>query len=233
VLQTSGGKMTQLTKQLNALYVEDDETIRKNTAGTLRFFFDKVYEASNGAEAMRIFADRQIHILITDYAMPLMNGYDLALEIRKNNPKLPIIFTSSHTDKDKLLKCMTLRLIAYLEKPFSFDALSGSIELSVKELINTGAMMTNIAAGTTYDTLQKELITNNGTIALSKSEIDLIELFIKKRGQVVTKETIVSYLYGTDDIIEENAVKNAVYRLRKKLPDSTIHNIKNIGYLFR
>jgi two-component system, OmpR family, response regulator VanR len=226
--------MTLLAKQLSALYVEDDETIRKSTADTMRLFFEKVYEASNGMEAMKIFADKKIHILFTDYAMPVMNGYDLALEIRKEAPQLPIVFTSSYTDKEKLLKCIPLRLIAYLEKPFSFDALSNSIATAVKGLVSSGALMVKIAEGMTYDALQKVLLVNDDTIPLSKNESDLLELFIKKRGQVITRELMISHLYGEEDeIVEENTIKNAVYRLRKKLPDNTIHNIKNIGYLFR
>lgn len=222
-----------MTKQLNVLYVEDDETIRKNTANTLGLFFNKVYQASNGTEAINIFTQKQVHILITDYVMPIMNGYDLAQNIRQNNPSLPIIFTSNHTDKDKLLKCMPLKLIAYLEKPINFDTLSNAINSSVKELVASGTLVTNIADGVKYCTLTKTLLTDEKTIPLTKNENDLIELFIKQRGKVVTKELICSFLYCDNDIIEDNAVKNAIYRLRKKLPNNTIHNIKNIGYLFR
>lgn len=95
-------------KSLNILLVEDESEIQQHYKEVLGYFFHKVYTASNGIEALKIYEKENISIIFTDYEMPLMDGYELTLAIREKNKKIPITILSNHDDKEKLLKCIPL-----------------------------------------------------------------------------------------------------------------------------
>ncbi|MGC6739075.1 response regulator transcription factor, partial [Escherichia coli] len=65
----------------------------------------------DGKEAIEIYNSRKIDILILDYVMPNLNGYETAKTVRENNKKIPILITSAYTDKEKLLNAIELNLI--------------------------------------------------------------------------------------------------------------------------
>lgn len=217
--------------ELQVLYVEDDPIVRENTADTLSYFFKHITVASHGKEALNILQSMKPDILITDYVMPYLNGYNLIIEARKLYPKLVVFVTSSYTDQDKLLKCIPLGINDYIVKPLDYHKLSKVVH-SIVDLFSNDATSITIQLEPLihYSKQSKTLLIDNQKLILSKQESDLIELLLENRGQVLSKETLKMHLYHSWDV-EDNLLKNLLYRLRKKLSTDIIRTIKNIGYI--
>lgn len=110
------------------LLVEDDEELRSSLEDTLLVFFKTIIVASHGKEALELYRQKEIDILITDYVMPNLDGNTLCKIIRETNKKIPLVIMSSFADQEKLLKSIDLELTDYLLKPIEYNQLLATLE---------------------------------------------------------------------------------------------------------
>ncbi|MFX4230039.1 response regulator transcription factor [Aliarcobacter butzleri] len=215
-------------KNFSILFVEDDLEIQKNMSKILSLLCNKVYVASNGLEAYEIFTNNVIHIIITDYEMPFINGYDLVLKIREISQNIPIIILSNYTDKEKLLKCIPLNLTSYLEKPIIYEKLLETLQLCKNQIENNATLYLRINDSLKYDFNTKSLIQNGNYIKLTTLEIQIFEYLLNKKNQLVYNDELLSVIFENDYY---GNIKNIIYRLRKKVSKDVIVNYKNLGYM--
>ena len=133
------------THKLVLLYVEDDEYIMAHTKVLLKKFFLKVHSAHDGESGFELFQKHrdEIDIVVTDIKMPTANGIEMCMNIRRINPKIPIVIATAYTDKDYLMDSIELGVSSYIMKPFNFLHLVMKIkeayypiyeEIKIKEL---------------------------------------------------------------------------------------------------
>ena len=218
-------------KSLNILYAEDDIVIQESITRILNIFFNKVFVANDGSEALEIYQNNKIDVLILDYVMPNLDGYQTAKIIRDLNKKIPIIIVSAYTDKEKLLNAIELNLIKYLEKPILYDNLIKVFNGVIKSLEENNLLLTKLCEGVYYSFISKNIINKNEEITLSKNEVLFLELLLNKPNQLIFKETIEDCVFKEN--VEENTLRNMVYRLRKKIGKDIIVTIKDLGYLIK
>lgn len=218
-------------KSLNILYAEDDIVIQESITRILNIFFNKVFVANDGSEALEIYQNNKIDVLILDYVMPNLDGYQTAKIIRDLNKKIPIILVSAYTDKEKLLNAIELNLIKYLEKPILYDNLIQVFYGVIKSLEENNLLLTKLYEGVYYSFISKNIINKNEEITLSKNEVLFLELLLNKPNQLIFKETIEDCVFKEN--VEENTLRNMVYRLRKKIGKDIIVTIKDLGYLIK
>lgn len=216
-------------KSLNILYAEDDATMRINTTKTLELFCNRIFQAENGADALELFQNEAVNIVILDYVMPSIDGYNVAKEIRKRDKQIPIFITSSYTEKEKLMSMIGLNITGYLEKPVSFNALMQTLKKCVDILIDTDRLKGQLGQGVEYDYINKQVIIDGKVKELTKHEYKFLELLLRHKLSVVYTQNIVDTLYFGD--VESNTLRNMVYRLRKKINKDIIVTIKEIGYM--
>lgn len=217
--------------ELKVLYVEDDPIVRENTADTLSYFFNHITVAENGKDALKILVSTKPDVLITDYVMPYLNGYNLIVEARKRYPNLIVFITSSYTDQDKLLKCIPLGISDYIIKPLDYLKLTKVVQTIVHQLSNNETNTTICREPfISYSKQAKALFIEDKKFILSKQESDIIELLLENRGKVLSKNVLKTHLYGSWEA-EDNLLKNLFYRLRKKLPIDIVTTVKNTGYV--
>jgi len=219
-------------KSLSILLVEDDFLLQQNLMLTLEPLCKKVYVASHGSEALEIYKKKSISLLIVDYVLPIMDGYSLCKKIRENDKSTPIILISNYKEEDKLLNSIPLNLIDYLVKPIKYETLVNTLEKTVENIVSNNIFLIELNENTQYDKISKTLYKNNETIKLSKTEIKLLELFINNKNQLVTDE-MIEYQLDTFDSTKYNAVKNHIYRLRKKIGKDILVNVQSLGYLIK
>lgn len=221
----------QVLKSLTLLYAEDNHDIRESTLKTLKILFKDVYTAKDGVEALNIYNNHTINVLLSDYVMPNINGYELAIEIRKINKSIPIIICSGYMDKDKLLNAIKIGAINYIEKPLQFSDLMNTMEKVVEILKKENLLKINILENLSYNYINKVLLKDDITISLSKKEIALIEYLLNKRAQLSTQEELLDAVFEEKN--EMNNLRNIIYRLKKKVDLNFIITIKDLGYMIK
>ena len=109
----------ELLKRLKILYVEDDNIIRSELSQLLSNFFDIVYTAKDGKEGLEVYLQNkdEIDIILSDINMPNLSGIEMVKSIRKINTKVPIFFTTAHSDNEFLSEAIKLKIYEYVIKP--------------------------------------------------------------------------------------------------------------------
>ncbi len=218
-------------KSLSILYAEDDLIIRESITRILNMFFKNVFVASNGNEALELYQNNKIDVLMLDYVMPNLDGYQTAKLIREFDKKIPIIIASAYTDKEKLLNAIELNLIKYLEKPILYDDLVKVFNSVVTHLEDNNLLFTKLTKDYYYFFTTKKIVTKEKEIILTKNEILFLELLLDKPNQLISKESIEENVFK--ESVDENTLRNLVYRLRKKMECDIIVTIKDLGYLIK
>ena len=155
-------------KQLNVLYVEDQDDIRNFTSNILSSFLNQLIVCKNGEEGLSEFKkSSNIDLIITDINMPKMNGLEMVRLINQINPNIPTITTTAHTDSSFYKKSIDLGITSYCLKP-----------LDLYELVK------NITISLEHKFLKKEL--SNSKKDLSENEI--LEIINKQDSQVAIYE---------------------------------------------
>lgn len=224
-------KNLNVLKSLSILYAEDDNVIQNSISRILKMFFKEVHIANDGNEALEIYQNNKIDVIMLDYVMPNLDGYQTAKLIREVNKKVPIILVSAYTDKEKLLNAIELNLIKYLEKPILHDDLINVFNSVISFLEENNLLFTKLDETSSYSFITKKIIKNDEEITLTKNEVSFIELLLDKPNQLISKEVIEDKVFK--ETVEENTLRNMVYRLRKKLNCESIVTIKDLGYLIK
>lgn len=223
-----------ILKKLTLLLIEDDKELKDGLSETLSIFFNKILTAENGIEALKILESNNIDMIITDYVMPLMDGEEFCRNIRNKNYKIPITIISNYYEKEKLIKLIDLELTNYVLKPVNYEDLIDCLKKMINKLEKLDFHDFQINKNIKYSFLTKELIDieNNITTKLTKSEVIFLELLLKNANTIIPIETIQLNL-SLSEVKSEQAIKNIIYRLRKKIGKDTIQNLNNLGYFYK
>lgn len=214
------------------LLAEDDENVRDSFERILLLFVDMVYVAGNGEEAYELYKKYNPDILITDVKMPKLNGLELIKKIRQDDNKIPIIVTSAYTDQNFLLESIKLSLVEYVVKPIKESDLNRLLQECAMILSKKPETLINIKGKCTctYDYDNKLFTCNDSTAVLTHKEVELFEILLAHKGNLVTKQSIEDKLY----IYEEaplSALKNLVFKLRRKLGNDVVKTVGKLGYM--
>ena len=186
------------------------------------------FVAKDGEEAIKIYDTNNINILMLDIKMKNMSGIDVAKYIRAIDSKIPIFLVSSYTDVEDMLDAIKLDLVDYLKKPFSFEELLNALLRCLSKIDSKYLIKNNLGENAFYDFLSKQLISNGEYITLTKSEIDVIEIFLQRRNKLIS---YIEFAHILGENISEVALKNIIYKLRKKIGNNSIQNLSKIGYI--
>ena len=121
--------ISNILKNLNILYIEDEENIKINMKKVLLLLCENVFDVSNIQEAKNIIKTQRVDIIISDINLPDTNGIDFIKELRKSDKTIPVILLSAFTDTKYLLEATKLKLVDYLTKPVDFKTLNNSLEV--------------------------------------------------------------------------------------------------------
>lgn len=130
-------EITQITKNFKVLFVEDDASVREVTSRILNLFFPVVDTASNGIEGLEKFENNFYNLVISDLAMPKMDGLEMLKKMKAKKPDLYILILSAMKNPDAVVESIKVGIDGYLFKPIQFDKVIESLENIIrKEMIN-------------------------------------------------------------------------------------------------
>jgi DNA-binding response OmpR family regulator len=225
-------KYEVVLKNSSILLAEDEKVVRESFKKLLELYVATVYIAKDGQEAYELYKKFHPDIIITDVKMPKMNGIELIKKIRESDQKTPIIVTSAYTDQNYLLESIKLSLVEYVVKPMKESDLNRVLSECAKILLESDQVVIYFDDRSFYDYVNKNFNIDGKKVTLTQKEVEFIELLLSHRGNLVTKQTIEDRLY----IYEEappSALKNLVFKLRKKIPKNIIETYGKLGYLIR
>ena len=216
-------------KSSTLLFAEDEKIVQESMGELLSLYVKEIFFANDAKEAYTLYKEKSPDILITDLRMPKVDGIDLIKKIREKDKSLPIVVMSAETQKSDLLKLVKLSLIEYIVKPVKKAKLDSALESVAKYLKEHSKGLIFFDDKNFYDYKNKIFISNNISIHLTPKEIELFELLLAHKGELVKKQTIEDRLYIYHEA-SPSALKNIVFKLRKKLPIDIIKTCGRLGY---
>ncbi len=121
-------------KDLNVLFLEDNEGFSKNTMEFLNIYFNNILHCSTIEEAINIFTHSRIDVIISDIKVADGNGLDFIIKVRESDKDVPIIVLSAHKDEELFLKAVSLNVTAYVLKPVGFKEFISLLEKLIGEI---------------------------------------------------------------------------------------------------
>lgn len=161
-----------------------------------------------------------------------MNGAEICEYVRKEDSNLPFIIITSKSDEEKLLRLITLNLTDYLIKPINYEKITSSLQKVVSKIENEDLLKENIIDNIFYDKTTKSIIKDERYISLTKNESIFMELFLKYKNSLITKEMIYEAFWDRNTFSEQS-IKNTIFRLRQKIGMDIIINVKQFGYILK
>ncbi|HRG53847.1 MAG TPA: response regulator transcription factor, partial [Bacteroidia bacterium] len=201
------------------LLVEDEEHLLKTILLNLELEGYDVKTASNGIEALKKFRSSPLDLILLDVMLPEINGFDVCEEIRKENTRVPILFLTAKGASEDKIRGLKLGADDYLTKPFNLEELLLRIQILLKRSTPATDTSKNIEQYA-FDNNQINFITyeikgvNGNTTEISKREIALLKLLIERKGQVISRETILDEIWGTDAFPSSRTIDNYILAFR-------------------
>ena len=218
----------QEQKELVVLVVEDEVEIRKSLIEGLQSRFNTVISAQNGDEGLKKFKKFKPDLIITDISMPVMDGLDMAKEIKKIANDALIIVLSSHFERERLIRSIDIGIDKYLIKPIDIDEMLRILDIFIEEKIGKSKLI-NISEFYKFDKLKRTIIYDGKEISLTKKELAFVSLLLKQPGVLVLHEDIKKNVW-TDENVSDMAVRTFIKRLRSKLGNDFVKNVSGLGY---
>lgn len=224
------------------LLVEDEEHLLKTILLNLELEGYEVKTAINGIDALKKFRSSPFDLILLDVMLPEMNGFDVCEEIRKENTRVPILFLTAKGASEDKIRGLKLGADDYLTKPFNLEELLLRIQISLKRSTPAKEISKSLEQYT-FDDNQINFITyeikgvNGTTTEISKREIALLKLLIERKGQVISRETILDEVWGTDAFPSSRTIDNYILAFRKYFEKNQkdpkhFHSIRGVGYKF-
>lgn len=216
---------------MKVLIVDDEAGIRDVIREYCLFEHFDCLEAGNGVEALDILKKETVDIIVLDIMMPKMDGYSTLREIR-NNYKIPVIILSARGEEyDKLLG-FELGVDDYLTKPFSPKELIARIKAITNRNKNNNDKY--IYDKLEIDYLGHKVTIDNKEIKLTPKEYEILCFFIQNKGIALSRETLLSKIWGYDFFGDDRTVDTHIKMLRNNLGDyrDLIITVRGMGYKF-
>ncbi|MCF8367682.1 MAG: response regulator transcription factor [Bacteroidales bacterium] len=192
----------------------------------------------DGEEGFNKFRKNKYDLIILDVMMPKMDGFSLAVEIRKYDTKTPIIFLTAKTLKDDRIKGFMVGCDDYISKPFSTEELSMRIKAILKRCQNNNGFQepedTEFEIGSfKFDHINMLLKQGETVHNLTRKETALLKLLCIYQDKLLSRETALKSIWGDDDYFIGRSMDVFISKLRKYLrSDPKIHitNIHGTGF---
>lgn len=222
---------------MRLLIADDEEKIRKLIAKYAVFEGYEVAEAENGMQAVQMQRDGRYDLIILDIMMPELDGFSAAREIRKNS-QIPIILLSARGEEYDKISGFELGVDDYVVKPFSPRELMMRVGAVLKrsrpalqpetthECVKLGGLEVDFTA--------RQVTLDGSVLDLSPKEYDLLFFMVRNRGIALTRDRLISEVWGFDFFGDDRTLDTHIKLLRKQLGDYAryITTLRGVGYRF-
>lgn len=228
---------TEQTAQV--LVVEDDEALRRLLIMTLKRDGFQVIAAENGKQALEMFASHSIDLVLLDVNMPVMNGYAVCMELRKQT-HVPIIFITAKSRTDDLVTGIELGADNYVTKPFTIQELRARIKAMLQRIkpANKSKPEHIVTIGDiSLDEKTLQVTLRGQPINLTPNEFRLLNHLMRNPDKLITKDEFLANVWDYEPCDDVNFMRVTVRRLRSKIEEAPskpryLKTVHGLGYQF-
>jgi two-component system, OmpR family, response regulator RegX3 len=221
------------------LVVEDEESFSDALSYMLRKEGFEVGVATTGTDAVREFERNGADIVLLDLMLPEMSGTEVCRQLRQQSPVPIIMVTARDSEIDKVVG-LEIGADDYVTKPYSPRELVARIRAVLRRHAaeSAGSVSASLAAGPVRMDVQRHVVTVQGEpVALPLKEFELLELFLRNAGRVLTRGQLIDRVWGADYVGDTKTLDVHVKRLRAKIepePSNPRHilTVRGLGYKF-
>lgn len=215
---------------MRILVIEDEPRILAFLARGLEAEGFAVDGAAAGQTGLQRALGGHYDLVVLDLLLPGLDGLSVLRELQRRRPELPVVIVSARSDLPTKLRGFGLGASDYLSKPFSFDELLARVRVHLR---HQHRLEENVLhAGTvTLDLSRRQARIGEHVTGLSDREFRLLHHLVQHQGEVVSRERLLSEVWGFHFDPRSNVVDVCVRRLRKKLgPTAPIETVRHAGY---
>jgi DNA-binding response OmpR family regulator len=223
----------ELPRVNRILVADDDHELRALTGFALRNAGFEVVAAGDGTSALKIFESEPLALIILDIMMPGTDGFTVCEAVRTRSAT-PVIMLSARNSEDDIVRALEIGADDYLTKPFSPRTLLARIHAILRRSDLVAQAMVE-AGGATLDIERHVLRFEESETHLTPLETLLLKSLMSTPGRTVSTERLVTEAWGRSGSEERHALKQVIYRLRRKLETRTsiadrLRTLRNAGY---
>ena len=217
--------------KINILIVEDEKEIREGVSEYLAEVGYSVISAEDGMQAIELFKNSKIDLVILDIMLPKANGFVVLNKIRQES-NVPVIMLTAMSDDCTQIMSFDEKADDYITKPFSIIVLHKRIEALLRRGVKVSENKKWFYGDIEIDFEGYSARKNGENIDLKPKEIKLIELLLKYEGKVLTRAQILDNLWNIEESPNDRVIDVYIKNIRKKLLLDCIVTVKGIGYKF-
>ena len=218
------------TRSMRALYVEDDNEVRQQTAKILKLFFHQVIDCGDGREGIDKFKAGKIDIVFTDINMPGINGLEMLERIKQIDPSVKTVIFSAYDESKFFTKAISIGVDGYILKPFATEDLLSVLEKITQSIEIKPGKFIYLSGDFVWDKQSLTLCKAGEIIKLTKNETSLLQLLLSSSGRIASGLEIENELFEDYGGYDDKRVRNIISRFHRKIGYKLIENIYSQGY---
>jgi DNA-binding response OmpR family regulator len=187
---------------------------------------------ADGTAASAIARDDEFDLLVLDLGLPGKPGAEVLQDLRRSGQRMPVLILTARDDLDTTVAGLEGGADDYVTKPFRFEELLARIRARLREQPEPEQTVLE-AAGVTLDMRTRRAGVEGRTVELSAREYTMLEVLMRHAGQVLSREQLLSHVWGYDHDPGSNVVDVYIGYLRKKLGPDVIETARGMGYRLR
>ena len=222
---------------MKILVVDDERAVRDSLRRALELQGYEVDLAGDGAEALaRLESNGQVDAVLLDILMPGIDGLEVCRRIRRSGNQIPVLMLTARDAVDDRVAGLDAGADDYVVKPFALDELLARVRALLRRVSPTGVDVLRFA-DIELDTGTREVRRGGDKIELTRTEFNLLELFLLNPRQVLTRSIIFERVWGYDFGFASNSLDVYIGYLRRKTEAGgkprMIHTVRGVGYALR
>jgi two-component system, OmpR family, response regulator MprA len=225
-----------MTPTASVMVVDDEPGVRAALERALRIERYDVRLAGDGAEALALLADGSPDAIVLDVAMPEIDGLEVCRRLRATGDRTPVLMLTARDAVDDRVAGLDAGADDYLVKPFALRELQARLRALLRRTETSRAGVLRFA-DLELDPAAREVRRGDRTIELSRTEFNLLELFLEHPRQVLTRTQIFERVWGYDFGATSNALGVYMGYLRRKTEAGgeprLLHTVRGVGYILR
>lgn len=232
-MRTQENRLVAVTNSLARILVAEDETsLNDLLQDALRMNGYETISAKHGLEALRLIREEKPDLVILDINMPQLDGFGVIEKLRNENNNVPVIVLTARDQKDDKSIGFGLGADDFVTKPFGLEELLMRVTAVLRRSKNTPNSGNIIVNGDiSLDILNYRVSVKDEVIETSPTEFKLLLYLMENMGRVLTREQILSAVWGLDFATDGAVLDTYISYLRKKLgANANIRTVRGIGY---